>query len=358
MTKTKNQSLADFVWPEFNSDRERIKEYSKRYKNMSIKDAFEHTYGIKINSTKESINDVPKPLAVGDRVNLNVLNINKDKVEFDIGNYKTPITSAVNLNKYKRFKNNIPTEKVLVQVVEAYNDRVVVDPIMPLLDNYLSPILRDKNVQRIIGKPMVTRVKNLQLMKGGFTGQAVIPNVSEFVGEDFTVDVFIPGSQIVLNITDNFEQFVGKDVDAFIINYLTKPNGELSLIASVKELIKFNGECRLIELFNSWCEESKLWKDFETQILEGTVTGVINSSKKCGVFVEIPSLNMTGLVSVEPSELVNYKANSSVQVKLTGFDEERKYNSITKHNDHVEPYIIENGHLVRCNLKPVLEFVQ
>ena len=137
-------------------------------------------------------------------------------MEFDIGNYKTPITSAVNLNKYKRFKNNIPTEKVLVQVVEAYNDRVVVDPIMPLLDNYLSPILRDKNVQRIIGKPMVTRVKNLQLMKGGFTGQAVIPNVSEFVGEDFTVDVFIPGSQIVLNITDNFEQFVGKDVDAFI----------------------------------------------------------------------------------------------------------------------------------------------
>ena len=106
MTKTKNQSLADFVWPEFNSDKERIKAYSKRYKNMSIKDAFEHTYGIKINSTKESVNDVPKPLVVGDRVNLNVLNINKSKVEFDIGNYKTPITSAVNLNKYKRFKNN------------------------------------------------------------------------------------------------------------------------------------------------------------------------------------------------------------------------------------------------------------
>ena len=28
---------------------------------------------------------------------------------------------------------------------------------------------------------------------------------SDFVGEDYTVEAFIPGSQIVLNITDNFE---------------------------------------------------------------------------------------------------------------------------------------------------------
>ena len=54
-------------------------------------------------------------------------------------------------------------------------------------------------------------VKDLQWTKGGFTGKAVLPNVSDFVGEDYTVDVFIPGSQIVLNITDNFEQFIGKE---------------------------------------------------------------------------------------------------------------------------------------------------
>jgi ribosomal protein S1 len=113
----------------------------------------------------------------------------------------------------------------------------------------------------------------------------------------------------------------------------------------------------LIELFNSWCEEGELWKDFETKTLKGTVTGVINSSKKCGVFVELPSLSMTGLVSVDAAELVNYKAGSEVEVKLTGFDEEKKFNPYTKQNEHVEPYIIEDGRLVRCNLKPVLEFV-
>ena len=33
--------------------------------------------------------------------------------------------------------------------------------------------------------------------------------------------------------------------------------------------------------------------------LEGKVTGVINSANKCGVFVEIPSMDMTGLVPIE-----------------------------------------------------------
>ena len=188
-------------------------------------------------------------------------------------------------------------------------------------------------------------------------GKAVLPNVSEFVGEDYTVDVFIPGSQIVLNITDNFERFVGGEVDVFIINYMVKPGANtLSLIASAKELIKFNGECKLIELFNAWCEESQVWKDFSETSLDGKVTGVINSSNKCGVFVEIPSLNITGLVPVEPDKLVNYKVNSIVKVKITDFDEEKKFNAITKQLEHVEPYIIEDGCLVRCNIKPVLAF--
>jgi hypothetical protein len=67
---------------------------------------------------------------------------------------------------------------------------------------------------------------------------------------------------------------------------------------------------------------------------------------------------MTGLVPVEPSALVNYKADSQVKVKITGFDEEKKYNTITKQMEHVDPYVIEDGCLVRCNLKPVLTFVE
>ena len=355
---SKNNAEA-FVWPEFNSDSERIKAYTKRYKDMSIVEAFEHAYGITIGQVKEVVNNTPGEIRVGDELSLNILSITKNHVEFDAANYKAQILSSVNLHKYDRFKHNLPTDPIKVLVMDVQKDRVTVDPLAPVVNDYLNPILRNKNVQKVIGNPQSVRVKNLQLTKGGFTGKAVLPVVSQFVGEEYTVDVFIPGSQIVLNITDNFEQFVGKEVDAFIINYMNKPGSNaLSLVASAKELIKFRGECKLIELFKSWCEESEAWKKNLTSKYQGRVTGVINSSKKCGVFVEIPALDMTGLVPVEPDQLVNYKADTFVWVQLTGFDEEKKYNNITKQMEHVEPYVIEDGILVRCNIKPVLAFAE
>ena len=348
-----------FVWPEFNSDSKRIKAYSKRYKDLSISDAFAKAYNLSIGQVKPIVNEVPTVMKVGDELKFRILSISKNHVEFDTANHKSQIVSSVNLYKYNRFKHNLPLDPVKVMVVSITKDKVVVDPLAPVINDYLTPILENKNVQKVIGKPMSVRVKNLQLTKGGFTGKAILPTVSEFVGEEYTVDVFIPGSQIVLNITDNFEKFVGGEVDAFIINYMTKPgSNSLSLIASAKELIKFRGECKLIELFNAWCEESQLWKDFSQASVEGRVTGVINSSNKCGVFVEIPSLDMTGLVPVDADKLVNYKVNSSVNVKITDFDEEKKFNAITKQMEHVEPYIIEDGCLVRCNIKPVLAFAE
>ena len=75
-----------FVWPEFNSDAERIRAYSKRYKNMSIVEAFEHAYGITIGQVKEVVNDTPSELKVGDEIMLNVVSITKNHVEFDVGN--------------------------------------------------------------------------------------------------------------------------------------------------------------------------------------------------------------------------------------------------------------------------------
>lgn len=348
-----------FVWPEFNSDSERIKAYTKRYKDMTIVEAFEHAYGITIGQVKEVVNNTPGEIKVGDELSLNILSITKNHVEFDAANYKAQIFSSVNLHKYERFKHNLPLDPIKVLVMDVTKGRVTVDPIAPVVNGYLNPILANKNIQKVVGNPQTVRVKNLQLTKGGFTGKAVIRPVSEFVGEEYTVDVFIPGSQIVLNITDDFNQFVGKEVDAFIINYMNKPGSNtLSLIASAKELIKFRGECKLIDLFNSWCEESELWKKAQNNIYTGRVTGVINSSKKCGVFVEIPALDMTGLVPVDPDQLVNYKADATVNVKLTGFDEEKKYNTITKQMEHVDPYVIEDGCLIRCNLKPVLTFAE
>lgn len=367
MSKKTNVSpnLGDFEWPEFNTDGKRIKAYSQRYKDMTIAEAFNSRYNLNLTNVSETTNEVPRELNIGDIISARILSIDKSKVVFDAGNLKTNVQSNINLYKYDKFKNDIPANKLKVKVTNVQADRVVVDPIVPLLDDFLVPILNDPTIQKkstvLPGGGYnidVVKVKNLQLTRGGFMGKAVIPNVSEFVGDEYTVDAFIPGSQIVLNITDNFEKFVGKDVYAFILNYIPKPgNSGMSLICSVKEVLKYIGELNMIQLFNEWCDETEYWKNQVSNSYLGKVTGIINSSKKCGVFVEIPELNITGMVATKPEELVDYKPHMDVRVKITGFEEELFFNAAAQQMQHVEPYTIEDGILKKCSLKPILELV-
>jgi ribosomal protein S1 len=255
-------------------------------------------------------------------------------------------------------------DEIKAVVTRVEKDKVVIDPLVPMVEDWLSPILKDPTIQKVIpnletgAAPKPIKVKDLQLTKGGFTGKAVIPSVSEFVGEDYVMEAFIPGSQIVLNITDNFGKFNGATVDVFVMNYMSKPGsrGEMSLICSAKEVIKFHGEINMIKLFNSWCEDGSVWKAVADMTFEGKVTGVINSAKKCGVFIEIPELSITGMVATKPEELVNYKPHMEVPVKITGFDEETYFDYATQQVQHVLPYEIEDGVLKKCNLKPILQF--
>lgn len=366
MSKKTNASpnLENFEWPEFNSDSKRIKAYSKRYKDMTIAEAFNARYDMGLKDVSESTNEVPRELSMGDIIAARITSIDKNRVVFDAGNLKTNIQSNINLYKYDRFKHFIPTDMVKAKVVNIQRDRVLLDPISPLMDDWLQPILQDPTIQKkstyIPGGGYnidVVKVKNLQLTRGGFMGQAVVPSVSEFVGEEYTIDAFIPGSQIVLNITDDFNQFIGKDVYTFVVNYIPKPgNSGMSLICSVKEVLKYVGELNMIQLFNEWCDDTEYWKSQLEKSYEGKVTGIINSSKKCGVFVEIPSLSITGMVQTKPEELVNYKPHDEVSVKITGFEEEMFYNAAVKQMQHVEPYEIVDGCLKKCSLKPILEF--
>lgn len=349
---------ANFEWPKFKNDRERIKFYSRQFKDCTMREAFSKAFDLDLSNVNEEVDDVPNELAVGDIIKVRIRNINKSKVEFDNANYKANIQSCVNLHKYAKFKDWIPVKPLTVCVTNVTKDRVTVDPIMPLLNTWMNTVLGKTDSQRNMNKPTPIKIKNLQLTRGGFIGQAVIPNVSKFVGEDYTMDAFIPGSQIVLNITDDFEQFVGKDVDAFVLNYMSKPgnNGQMSLICSAKEYLTFLGQRNLIDAFNNWCENNDTWKKTEETVWKGNVTGVINSSKKCGVFVEIPELNVTGMVSTKPEELVNYKPHDEVKVKVTGFEEEMFYNQAMKQLQHVTPYVIEDDILKKCTLKPILKF--
>lgn len=348
-----------FVWPEYKTDRERIRAISKKYKYTSIADAFASEYNFKPTLSQESKESldlfIPVEPKVGDVLEVRISDVTKNNVIFDTINLKTELMSKVNLYKYEKFREFIPKNPIKVMVCSSDRRRIVVDPIAPLMDEWMCQYVGNKSEQKIIGDPQIIKVKNLRMTKGGFMGDAVLDNVSKFLGEEYTITAFIPGSQIVLNIAENFESYIGKEVNAFVVNYIKNPiTQELSLICSAKEYYRFLGECEMINMFNSWCDGTEYWKTIESSIYEGKVTGIINSSKKCGVFVEIPRFNITGLVTVSPEELVNYKPHSDIKIKISGFDEETYFNQTMQQMQHVEPYIIKDRVLEKCNLKPIL----
>lgn len=354
-----------FEWPEYSSESQRIKANTVASKNLTITEAFAKILGIEINVDKDlqiKVDSVPPELKVGDEIDMTIKNISKNNVEFECINLKQTISSSVNLWKYQNFKRFVPRDVIRVRVTRSTPQQIVVDPISPMLSDYLNPIITDPSIQKVMnGDVQTITVKNLKLTRGGFLGQAVIPNISSWVGEDYTIDAFIPGSQIVLNIEDDFEKWNGKTVQAFITNYIQKPGSDgkpkMSLICSVKERLKFEGEKLLIERFKTWCEDEEKWKELASQVYAGEVTGVIHTSKKCGIFIEVPELCITGFMTTAPDEIVNYKPHDKVLINWIGIEENIYYDKGTDQNVHGEPYVIEDGVLKKCYIKPILKIV-
>mgnify|MGYP003310100795 FL=1 len=167
---------------------------------------------------------------------------------------------------------------------------------------------------------------------------------------------FNPFPYFVLNIENDFTKWEGKEVYAFVTNYINKPNdpSQMSLICSAKEYLKFHGDLNMVKLFKACCENNEIWQHHINHTFNGKVTGIINSSKKCGVFVEIPELLITGMIPMKPEELVKYKPQMEVGVKLVDFEEDTYFDPVVQQLRHNEPYKIENGILREVNVKPVL----
>lgn len=351
--------LESFQWPEFKRDRDRIRSNSAKFKDCSVSEAFAQAFNISLPETaiSEEVNLVPTELKVGDVLKMKLREVSKNRVVFDSPNAKAEVVSNVNLYKYPFFKKYLIVDPIEVQVVSVTRDKIVVDPISPLVDHWLRSVIDDPTNQRKMHNAQSIKVKDLRQTKGGFMGRAVVPNVSEFVGEEFTIDAFIPGSQIVLNITDDYNSFEGQTVEAFALNYIAKPGrvGQSSLICSVKEYHKFLGDLKMVDLFKAYCEGSEEWKKVQEAVFTGMVTGVINSAKKCGIFVEIPELHITGMVATDPEELSEYEPFSQIPIQFDGFEEETFYNEQMDQMQHEAPFTIEDGILRKITIKPVFK---
>jgi RecJ-like exonuclease len=85
---------------------------------------------------------------------------------------------------------------------------------------------------------------------------------------------------------------------------------------------------------------------YESEIYNGTVTGIINSNNKTGIFIELDDKYITGLMPIDASDLLDFKPGDSVKVKISEFEiQEGK-----------EPFAYnKKGQLLKCFVRPVFE---
>lgn len=354
------ESDPSFEWPEYKNERARIKRNSAVFAETDCSKAFSVFYGIKVKKVKES-DTAYREVRPGDLIELRLMDVNKKTSVFDTGSFKENIVSAVNLFQYAKFKNGKWRHgmKVTCKVTAKEADKIVVDPLAPLFDRWIDEKLKNIPNQYHIKEDRSIKVSNLRLINNaGFQGDVRVDPVSDFCGQDVCIKAFIPGSQIVLNIERDFPRWEGQTVSAFITNYIDRKDARgdrMSLICSAKEYLKFQGDKNKIDIFDKYCLNGEDWKAITDTVLDGTVTGIINSSKKQGVFVEIPDLNITGMIEMKSEQLVHYHPGDELQVTIKRIDEPMFYNEHADQMQHSRPYVIEDDVLKKCSLRFVFQ---
>lgn len=358
-----NEGTPGFDWTTSTNDKQRIMDASIAFKNETIVEAFAEMYGhTRVYGSAENVERLKsitcKELKPGDVVELRIVAITKKGVVFEQDAYKETIVSTVNLYQYPNFKKFIPKDPIKVKVMSKDHNKTYVDPLQPMVDEFVEHINNLINIQANVKNPITTRVTGLQHMRAGYIGNIRIDNVSDFCGKDVYMQAFIPGSQITLNIESDFEKWDGQDVDTFVTNLAVKPGTtNITIACSVKEYLRFLGDLNIIRMFKDYCEDNKAWKEQIKIVYDGNITGVCHTQNKTGVFVEIPSIGVTGMVPVPKEELTGYHPGPC-KVRIADFNELVRYNKEVGQMQHVEPYKIEKDILRKINVKCILEFVQ
>lgn len=337
MSENKNEA---FVWPEFRSDRDRIKEYSRRFKTASIAESFSQVYDIDVQETEAYVAmeySNTHPVAIGDVIEVVIESIGKREATVSYNNSKESLVIKGNTATW-----NVSTgDTIKGTVVKKDNNYYVVDPIDTLYREWI-----DKVTSTLSNtfQSYVVEVKDLIKLNYGYRGKIEIPEITELIGKPYYINAMIPGSQITLNIERDFDQWTGKSVDAMVTNF-TNSGGEFCVVCSRKKYLNVNGGMSLVNIYDM----GYINTPFTQMTFEGTVTGIINSAKKQGVFVEIPTYNITGMIEKNPQDLVNYRIGDKATVMISRLDWDQRRSPYRKNKD---------GVLTEVNIKPVFVEVE
>ena len=321
-TKAKLPTAKDFedVFSGFTSERDRIKCISKAYENMSITEAFAKFYGLDLTSSAGETNTIIS-IEVGEYYTGTVTSLNKSGLTFTVPGVKEEIVSKENftdcidavqnylLNHDNKLKFVVKEKRhnvYYVSVLNAYY-KMWMDEMEKSI-KYLNPI--DVHVD--------------SLTNGGYLCHTPITTLVDLTGKNYTSSVFIPGSNIVLNIERNFERWVGQDIQVIPQKFtkFKQPGNEVenSIIGSRKLVLQMKGTQNLYEIYNRAKLVDSFGSNNSKEVFDGTVTGIINSNKNTGIFVELNDKYITGLMPIDASDLLDYKPGDQIKVKVKMFE--------------------------------------
>lgn len=325
----------------------------REFKDLSIAEAFAKVYGGEASkaSAEEPIN-----AAAGDVVRLTVRK-GTSGVEIVNPGWKEQVAWSTDMCKWE-----IPDGGIEVDVLVGQKDkrgRTALDPLAGLYRAEMTAMKSGIDTQysaRTVAEGNTVTVKNLRLTNGGYIGDVEMESMTRLTGRPVVVQAFIPGSQIVQNIERDFARWEGYDVEALVMSVSgsrdRRGGRDIDLICSRKALLNLYGDVNRIQLYNQWCDDGDEWREATERDWIGTVTGVINSRGKTGVFVEFPDVAITQLVYKRAEELTRYKPGMEVRCKLTGFHQRKK-----KDGGQALPYVIEGERIVKVNAQPVFKMI-
>lgn len=346
----------------FKNERERIKYMSKAYKGMSISKAFAVYYGMEVAKEiqyNKTVNNIIN-IEVGKIYTGSVISIDKTGIVFDMPGIKEEIicresfgSCLENVEAYLATHDN----KLMFEIREHKNSQYVVSVLNAYYKSWVNMI------NKAIDHEDTINVHIDNLVQGGYVCHTDITPLCELTGKKYTSSVFIPGSHIVLNIETDFEKWIGEDVvivpQKFVEFRRDIRTGliENSLVGSRKRVLQVIG---MQNTYNIWeeaetrrklLEMSSGKEDTEKKYLdgmyyEGTVTGIINSNKKTGIFVELNGKYITGLMPLDATELLDYRPGDVIMVGIKEFEVQ----------EGKEPFVLnKRGNVVKCNTRMVFK---
>lgn len=331
----------------FKNDKERIRYMKDNYGHLSLAEQFAVFYGEEVNNTVKKNKRINNPvnIEIGGSYKGIVTEISKNGIVFDVAGVKEEVISKENfsdcMDAVQNYLLNHENE-LLFTVTEKKDNKYYVS----VLEGYYRSW--QKQIEKAIEQRAAINVHIDSLVRGGYMCHTDIWTISELTGKTYTSAVFIPGSNIVLNIENDFERWLGKDVQA-VPQKFTKFRSfgrptENSLMASRKMVLKILGMKNMYEIYTRAKLGERPDVKYVPEVFTGKVTGIINSNKKTGIFIEIEDKYITGLMPVDEANLLNYKPGDTVQVYIQEFE----------CIEGKEPFFIDRKNIIKaCNLRPV-----